>query len=51
MFKKLHANRGAYLHGTLKFRIMLLSKFNGELDEFPKVGPSSTEDSDDDSLS
>lgn len=50
MFRKLHANRGAYLSGTLKFRIELLSKFNGEMDEFPKVGNSSADDSDDDSL-
>ena len=34
----------------LKHRIEYLSQFNEESDEFPKVGPSSGNDSDDDSV-
>jgi hypothetical protein len=34
----------------LKHRIEYLSQFNDESDEFPKVGPSSSNDSDDDDI-
>lgn len=50
LFQKSNVQRSSYLNGTLKFRIEFLSKYNGETDEFPKVGHSTGDDSDDDSI-